>query len=128
MKRCLSVRACSVRCECYIAKESARSSKLTVFRDLDPEGQLVSDANSLDLPGPHIQDADPRLRGLWRAGDADHFRVPDRHHPKADVLRGHVVGALHLVYLIGLRHHHGMVLEDDCVRVDATLETVALSR
>lgn len=65
-------------------------------------------------------------RGFRRAGDADRFRVLDRYCPNADVLRGHVVRALHFVQLIGLGHHHGMVLKDDRVRVDASLKTVTL--
>lgn len=99
---------------------------LTVFRDFDSERQLVSDTDSLNFSGSAVEDAYPRRRGFRRAGDADHFRVPDRHHTKSDVLRGHVVRALHLVNFIGLGHHHGMMLEDDRVRVDASLKTVTL--
>lgn len=90
----------------YDGSSQRRERELTVFRDFDSEGQLVSDADRLDFPGPAVEDADPWRRGFRRAGDADHFRVPDRHHSEGDVLRGHVVGALHLVYLIGLGHYH----------------------
>lgn len=49
----------------------------------------------------------------------DHLLVADRHHAERDVLRGHVVRALDLVDLVGLRHHDVVVLQDDGVGVHA---------
>lgn len=107
---------------------NANKRVLTVFRDFDSECQLVSDSDGLDFPGSAVEDANSWRGGFRCAGDADHFRVSDRHHPEGNILRGHVVRALHFVYLVRLGHHHGMVLKDDGVRVDSSLKSGTLAR
>lgn len=109
-----------------VKKDECARNELTVLRDFDPERQFVADTHGLDLARPTVEDADSRRRRLRCARDADHFRVSDRHHAEGDVLRGHVVRALNFVDFVGLRHHHGMVLQYDRVRVDSSLKTVTL--
>lgn len=109
-----------------VKKEDCAGNELTVLRDFDTERQFIADAHGLDLARSAVEDADPRWRRLRRARDADHFRVPDRHHAEGDVLRGHVVRALNFVDFVGLRHHDGMMLQHHRVRVDPSLKTVTL--
>lgn len=106
------------------------SCPLTVFWDLDAEGELVSDAHSLDLASTGVQDSDPWWWGLRRRVDVDGLGIAHWHHSEGDVLRAHVVRALDLVDLVGLGHHHGVVLQDNGVGVDSggTLGVAVLSR
>jgi len=57
----------------------------------------------------------------------DHLRVADGHHAEGDVLRAHVVRALNLVDLVGLGHHHAVMLQHHCVGVDTSLECQVIS-
>lgn len=93
---------------------------LTIFWDLDAEGELVSNAHSLDLAGTRVQDADPWWGSLGRGVDVDGLGVTHWHHSEGNVLGAHVVRALDLVDLVSLGHHHGMVLQDNRVGVHAS--------
>jgi hypothetical protein len=52
----------------------------------------------------------------------NHLWVTDGHHAEGDVLGAHVVRTLDLVDLVGLGHDFGVVLQHDCVGVDAGLD------
>lgn len=103
--------------------------RLTIFWDLNAEGQLVPDAHSLHLAGTRVQDANPWWWGLGRSIDVDCLGIAHRHHSEGDVLGAHVVRALYLVDLVGLCHHHGMVLQNDrvCVNSSGALSVAVLS-
>ena len=65
----------------------------SLVRNLDLEGEPVPDPDGLHLLLPGIKDPDPGGWGLGGGGDADHVRVPDRHHAEGDVLAARVVCA-----------------------------------
>lgn len=94
---------------------------LTVFGYLDAEVEAISNAHSLHLALACVQNANPWWWCLGRRVDVNHFGIADGHHAERDVLRAHVVGALHLVDLVSLGHDHAVMLQHHRVGVDASL-------
>ena len=99
-----------------------REQKLTVVRNLNSESKSISNSDCLHFLSKGIQDFDFRGRSLGSRSNGNRIQIPNWHHSKRNVPRTNVIRTLHFVDLVGLRHHDGMVLEHDRVRVHATLQ------
>ena len=69
-----------------------------LFRNLNSEGESVSNPDSFHLLLSSIKDSDSWSWCFRGRGDANHIRVSYRHHAEGDILAAGVIGTSYLRY------------------------------
>ena len=102
------------------------SSKYSVrrfIRNLNFEGELITNSNCFHFTSSWIQNRDPWSRCFWCGGDADHIWISNGHHTESYISWTCIIGTSNFVYLICLSHYYAVSLHYNGIGIDSILKS-----